>query len=183
MGKKQGFTLVELAVTIAIMVILLVVAAVSFRGMQSSARDKERDTDVQSIAMYLESLYQREIRDSAGSIIKPAGSYPSRAVMNDTTYFDIVFGELPQGSMYSPLNTNRAFIANTNTVPHAVILSTNVAPQPTDTPSTHDSYVYVPLLTASGNTCQFVTEECRTFRIYYYKEKDHVIRTIEAKRK
>jgi len=132
--------------------------------------------------MYLESLYQREIRDSAGSIIKPAGSYPSRAVMNNTTYFEIVFGELPQGSIYSPLKAARAFVVDTNVVPHGIIMSTNVLPQPANTP-TADNYVYVPLLSASGNTCESTTAECRTFRIYCYKEKDDAIRTIEAKRK
>lgn len=55
--KQQGFTLVELLVTVAIIAILAVVGLTVFSGAQNRARDAKIRQDVQSIANALEANY------------------------------------------------------------------------------------------------------------------------------
>lgn len=77
MRVRRGFTVVELVIVLAIMAILLVAGFVSFRSYQMNARDKERESDVAAIQMYLEGIYPQEIRDNNGNVIKEAGTYPA----------------------------------------------------------------------------------------------------------
>ena len=90
MHKRLGFTVIEILVAMVIMSILLTVAVVSFRGMQTSARDKERETDIQSIANYLEDVYSRD--SMAGTVtINRTGSYPAAETLTNGTYYNTLF--------------------------------------------------------------------------------------------
>lgn len=75
--QRRGFTIIELMIVIAIIAILLVLGTLGLRGYTAHVRDKEREADIAAIQQYLESIYPQEIRDSSGTIIKPAGSYPA----------------------------------------------------------------------------------------------------------
>lgn len=59
MIKKNGFTLVELLVTIAILGVLSSIAIVVFRGVTAGVRDSRRISDLQSIKQALE-LYRND---------------------------------------------------------------------------------------------------------------------------
>lgn len=52
--KRNGFTLVELLVTISILGVLMAIALVSFRGAQVVARDTQRKTELEEIRSALE---------------------------------------------------------------------------------------------------------------------------------
>lgn len=78
--RQRGFTIIELAIVMAIMAILLTLGTLGFRSYMAHARDKEREADIAAIQNYLESIYPREIRDASGAIIKPAGTYPGHYV-------------------------------------------------------------------------------------------------------
>lgn len=56
--EHRGFTIVELIITITIMGILLTLAVVGLSSTQLSARDNERTTDVEALALQLEAYYQ-----------------------------------------------------------------------------------------------------------------------------
>lgn len=164
MRRRDGFTVIELIVAIAVMGILLTIATVSYRSSQVNARDRERQADVQSIANHLERLYASEIK-SGSTVIKRAGSYPSTAILNSTTYSNIVFDELPQGATYAPNSSAVSFIR-----------ATTLTPSPTVS-----QYYYVPLQQSGGALCTAISQECRAFQIRYRLESDEII-TLESKR-
>lgn len=60
--NKQGFTLVELIVTIAVIVILAGVSVVAYNGTQARARDTDRMSDLQNIADAIK-LYRAKYGD------------------------------------------------------------------------------------------------------------------------
>ena len=57
-SKQQGFTLIELIVSVTIIAILTVVGMVSFSGTNKKARDSRRMADLENIRMALE-LYRQ----------------------------------------------------------------------------------------------------------------------------
>ena len=58
--RAGGFTLIELIVSITIIAVMTVVAAVSFTGVGKKARDNRRIADLQKIALALEALKQQD---------------------------------------------------------------------------------------------------------------------------
>lgn len=165
MGHRRGFTIIELTIVIAIMAILLVLGVVSFRGMQSAARDKEREADIQAIAAYLESLYPREIRDGS-TVIKPAGSYPSLETLSNTSYQTLIFNDLEMNATRAP-ETGGA-------------MSFTGAPSGTVAPD-KDHYIYEPLK-LGAHRCLTVGDECRSF-VLHYKLESGAVGRIESKNK
>ncbi len=57
-NKKNGFTLIELIVSVTIIAVLTVIGVISFSGTNEKARDSRRITDLESIRMALE-LYRQ----------------------------------------------------------------------------------------------------------------------------
>lgn len=57
MRFREGFTLVELIITMVAMTILMALGTVAVTQMQAQARDKERQADVEAIARGLEARY------------------------------------------------------------------------------------------------------------------------------
>lgn len=60
--KKNGFTLVELLVTISILAVLSSIAIVAYSGITMKARDNQRIKDLQAIKQALE-LYRSDIHN------------------------------------------------------------------------------------------------------------------------
>lgn len=58
---ERGFTLIELIVSITIIAVMTVVAAVSFTGVGKKSRDGRRIADLQKIALALEALKQQSV--------------------------------------------------------------------------------------------------------------------------
>lgn len=52
--KQQGFTIVELLIVIIVIGILATLVLVTFTGIQQSARNTQRQTDVKAVASHLE---------------------------------------------------------------------------------------------------------------------------------
>ena len=161
----RGFTIVELAVVIIVMGLLLVLAVVSFRGVQAAARDKERQADVQSAASYLESIYQREIRDGT-TVLKPAGEYPSIETLSDPHQRSIVFADLETGVWHSPSGDSDALRP----------VSGAIRPEVTN-------YQYQPI-SGAGGLCRQIGPtqggQCRAFRIHY-KLESGATEVVESK--
>lgn len=52
--KQQGFTIVELLIVIIVIGILATLVLVTFTGIQQSARNTQRQTDIKAVASHLE---------------------------------------------------------------------------------------------------------------------------------
>lgn len=175
MHKRNGFTAVELAVVMIIMGILLTLGFVSFRSSQIQAKDNEREADVQTIMTYLERSYPLEIV-SGTTVIKPAGSYPSRAIFASTAYYDIVFGDLDKRATYVPGASSSGFVTNSN-APSQVPVAGTLTPS-----LSTDNYIYVPSLVDGGNACTTITQSCRTYKLFYQTESGNNVE-MKGKRK
>lgn len=87
--KKNGFTLIELIVTVTIIAILTVVGMVSYSGTSKKARDNRRMADLEKIRVALE-LY----RQGTGS------TYPADKDSLVPTYLQ-AFPVDPKGNPYT----------------------------------------------------------------------------------
>jgi prepilin-type N-terminal cleavage/methylation domain-containing protein len=85
----HGFTLVEIVITMAIMVILLGLGVVSVGNMQAQARDNERKNDIEIMARGLEQRYNKGNSYSNGSttVNNPPGAYPGGSEMWDWLWY------------------------------------------------------------------------------------------------
>jgi prepilin-type N-terminal cleavage/methylation domain-containing protein len=169
MQKHKGFTIIELTIAMVVMVILLGVGVVSLRSAQMKSKDSERQADAQTIAAYVEQLYAKELRDGSNNVIKKAGTYPSTILWSNATYKGIAFADLDTTATYAPDIVAPA----APSLRHA----TNTSPAPTK-----DEYYYLPRQ-ADGTVCSAITQECRTFQVYYRTEVTNEQKIIEGKRK
>lgn len=76
--KRRGFTIVELLIVITIMGALLILSVANLRGSQVSARDSERKTDIESVALALDNYYINGSDTSAN-----VGKYPSTIISSN----------------------------------------------------------------------------------------------------
>lgn len=90
---------------------------VGLRSMLAGSRDRERESDIASIQNYLEDIYPREIRNSSGVVLKPAGSYPphfsgaSGSISQGD--FNEIFADLGDQAKSGPLE-NEQFVSAKN---------------------------------------------------------------------
>lgn len=73
-SKQQGFTLIELIVSVTIIAVLTIVGTVSFSGTNKSARDSRRMADLENIRIALE-LYRQGTGSSYPADIDQVKAY------------------------------------------------------------------------------------------------------------
>lgn len=93
--KSNGFTLVELLITISIIAILTAIGLVSYSAVAKQGRDSKRQSDLRSIQSALEQ-YRADQGFYAGSL-PPPGS-PLRSPDGSKTYLN----QVPQEPLSSP---------------------------------------------------------------------------------
>jgi len=105
--KNNGFTLIELIVSVTIIAVLTVVGMISYTGTSQKARDSRRMADLERIRIALE-LY----RQGTGSTYPADGSLNTKLVPN-------YMQELPVGPKnetyaYDQTGTGYTYILSTN---------------------------------------------------------------------
>lgn len=162
MDRTRGFTLVELLVTMAIMVILVTFAVVNLRGSQATVRDEERKTDASIIAQNLENYYRSGPAGATGGTYPPTSAMSTEALIKSTLRdIDAVALRVPTIPTSSPVSL--------------VVASTTSAPSPSI-----NAFVYQPLK-SDGSLCTLSSEECRKFNLYYTLESDNSLQKIVSK--
>lgn len=170
---QRGFTVVELIITITIMGILLLLAVVNVGATQARARDDERTSDVETIAVQLESYYRDG--DDTSTLLN---RYPTTDITTSAAKMKAALRDIDLKSLQAPGITNptQTFIAATN----GTQSTSGVEPQPTT-----NQYVYQPILgDGTGTTlCTGTagTEDCRKFNIYYRTEVDNTVRMVTSR--
>ena len=95
--KQQGFTIVELLIVIIVIGILATLVLVTFSGIQQSARNTQRVTDIKAVASHLETYNAKE------------GEYPTQTEMNTETFITDLKG-LDKESTKDPNGDSYSFI-------------------------------------------------------------------------
>jgi len=111
--SQSGFTIVELLIVIVIIGVLAGLVIVTFSGIQSRARDTERQTDIKSVFSHVEAYYAVN------------GKYPSLAQMNDATWRSTNLQGLDKEALRDPKNTSYNLVSTpaTNVYSYAVTAS------------------------------------------------------------
>lgn len=99
-SKQQGFTIVELLIVIVVIGILAALVITTFSGIQQTARDAERQTDINAIHGQLEAYYAKE------------GAYPALAQLNDATWRGTEMKGLDPGALQDPKGSSQALVAS-----------------------------------------------------------------------
>ncbi len=175
--QQNGFTIVEMVVVIVVLGILMSLAIINVMNSQVTARDTEREEDVQAIARHFESLYDESINPYTGDSY---ASYPGQ-VQAALAAPEIVEGvdrniffapNVPVTDNYS----NMSLIGATNTDE----TTTGVTPQPG---AGNDVYVYQSL-TPDNTTCGFTADSedhCIRFNLFYWNEANNEVRKITSR--
>ena len=167
--KRHGFTIVELLIVITIMGVLLVLNVANLSSSQISARDSERKTDIETIALFLDTYF------TSGSLAgATVGQYPSTVWSSGTAVYmqqaigDINIKSITAPGITDPTLTLKSATNNTQT-------TAGVTPQPTK-----DQYVYQPIK-SDGTLCTLESQECRKFNLYYRLEANNIVYMVTGK--
>lgn len=166
LSSRSGFTLVELAVTIAVIALLVGIAGFATAGFREESRDDERRTKVSNIATFLDGAYTSGFT-GLGDM---RGSYPSTNHITSNG-IDSVFRGFDQENLKAPDSESTSLVVATNSQQ----TPTGVRPRPTI-----NTYVYQPLR-SNGGLCTYVSHECRKFNIFYKLENVDDIQKVTSK--
>lgn len=175
MTKQTGFTIVEVAITIAVMGILLTLVVAGLSSAQVNSRDEERKADAETIARSLETFYATG-DDSVTTHGRYPGTTPLQSQLSSQDRFPLL-ANIDVSALKAPDQTTISVVMATN----ATQTTAGVRPIPT-----RNTYVYQPL-SYSTSTSAYVlcanhtTTECRKFNLYYLLEKDNTIQKITSK--
>ncbi len=163
---RRGFSIVELIIVITVMGILLVLGVVNMRSTQSRARDDERKTDIETIALQLENYFNTGTDGWNAS----TGSYPTTDLVSSvqTTLRD---ADMKSFTAPGAASLAASFVTATNNTQ----TTAGVTPAPTIS-----TYVYQPLQ-PDGTLCTGVMTTCRKFNLYYMLETDGSSNMVKSK--
>lgn len=156
MSQKNGFTLVELVITIAVIGILTSISVFSFINVQKQARDSSRSFSVGLIAEALEKYHEKN------------GEYPSPSLLINSR----------------SANTGDA-VAALLSVDKSILVAPRAPENVTNSLSSNASfttYGYTASSTANNADCQnSPTAECDAFTLSYVQEYDQATITVKSR--
>lgn len=94
--RQRGFTLIEVAVVIAVVAILVAIVVISFNTVQVQSRDQKRESDMRSLITLLEAYYDER------------GTYPTDGYLQTASQTGQVF--------YGQITTSDDVISSSTTV-------------------------------------------------------------------
>ena len=161
--RSAGFTIVEIIIVVAIILILTSIAVVNLGSTQATGRDVEREEDIKAIALQYETYYNDRHFNPGPD---PAPSYPH------TTESAALTGLDPEA--YHAPSTTAGVSALTNAT-NAVETTSGVTPQPTI-----NQYVYQPLNEANA-ICTSSNGPCVKFNMFWRSEITNTVKKITSR--
>ncbi len=131
---SAGFTIVEILIVLAVILILGALVFVTYNGIQQKTRDTERKTDVNALHGQLEA-YQAQ-----------NGKYPTLANFNDATFRSTNMKGLDAANLQDPKGNAQALVA----APSSTAYSYSVAPANCDNGAGGDCTSYTLTATLEG---------------------------------
>jgi Tfp pilus assembly protein PilE len=156
---KHGFTIVELIIIITVIGILTVLGTVNMTESQVNSRDAERKSDVETIAMYLETFYNSG-NDSSTVI----GRYPSTVEMDGLSNQTKILRDIDTKALKAPGQNDSSLI-----------------PTNGEAGITKDQYYYIPIADNGIYLCNTSDNKCRSYTLVYKNEKNGEVIKIKSK--
>lgn len=180
--RVGGFTIVELMVTIAVLVILTTLVATRLRNTQAAGRDQERATDATTIVTGLEIYYEN------GSVQAhiPKGYYPGATEINAAAAQTPPFKEFLDGvsaaSLTAPERTiDDSFGINPNYLLAAPGADTDGSYSDLQARTLLDQFPYLYQPLKRDNTFCVDYVDCAKFNFYYLEEVTNQVIKIRSK--
>lgn len=181
----EGFTIVELIVTITILVILTTLVVVRLSSTQADGRDQERNIDVTTIAAGLETYYE----NGNDTTFTPKGYYPGAAEISTASALTPPFKEFLEGVSRISLEAPGLSAQESFGVDPAGARGVNPGNVSTPDGSYGDvqakallatiPYLYQPL--KRDNTFCTSYADCVKYNLYYLKETTNTVVRIGSK--
>lgn len=178
MVSKRGFTVVELMIAIAIMVILTSLVIVRLTSSQVNSRDYERKTDIEAISKGLETYYMNG--DTRNNI--PKGYYPGSVQVQAASTTSPPYGGFLEGV------SNASFISPGKTITNSFGFNSSATASGRDGSYTDAQarsllstypYLYQPL--RRNNTFCTSYVDCVKYNLYYITEADDKLHIVRSK--
>ena len=144
MKTRSGFTIVELLIVIVVIAILAAITIVAYNGIQSSARDTKRVSDMNAIQKKLELFYAHE------------GYYPNSTQMSNVSFRRDTL-QIDDGIWRSPSGSSVGYCWSSN-----INMYCYVSRRPAGSPAGD----------CTGSGAMDATEKCISYQLSYRKEKD-----------
>ncbi len=174
MRARNGFSIVEIVVAMAIMAILLTVTMVSLQSSQANARDSERLADIQQIKNGIERYY------TDGNSTGVKGMYPTTAIAANLPTSGLLPDVKPVAFTYDFASTSPSFKVATGADGATGYTTATISSQ-----VTIDTFVYEPLRYDTTNLDWELcgSGECLRYNIYYRTEANPtVVQVIKGDR-
>lgn len=180
--RGQGFTIVELIVTIVVLVILTTLVIVRLSTTQASGRDQEREIDVTTIATGLESYYE----NGNATTLTPKGYYPGGAQVQAAAATSQPYSEFLDGvskiSLIAPDRTiNDSFGVDPNYATAAAGANADGSYSDAQARTLLQTFPYLYQPLRRNNTFCANYADCAKFNLYYLEESTDTVKVIRSK--
>lgn len=150
---SYGFTIIELSLVIVIIAILAAATTGSVLGFYTNANDRQRTSDITTIASALERYYRTQ------AAVVGAG-YPGASV--------------GASGIASIVGDNDALTAPDQSTTSLIVATSAGAQSPT-----YSQYIYQPM-NADGSICN--TTPCAKFKLYFRTEANNTVKSYDSLR-
>lgn len=180
--RGEGFTIIELIVTIVVLVVLTTLAVVRLSSTQAGGRDQERQIDIGAIATGIEVYYD----NGNSTTYTPKGYYPGATQVQSAAATSPPFKEFLEGvsklSLEAPGRTiSDSFGVDPSYASSPVGANSDGSYSDAQARALFDTYPYLYQPLRRNNTFCANYVDCVKFNLYYLEETTNTVKKIRSK--